>query len=434
MTSSARGAARRPNVLIIMTDDQRAGTIKYMPRTRRWFKRAGTSFINAYSTTPLCCPSRTSIFTGRYAHNHGVKNNHLTDELEQKSTLQRYLKEAGYRTALFGKYLNSWAVTWDPPYFDAWATWSRGGGHYYNNQWNVRGRVKTIKKYSTDFIKRRAVRFLERAERDDRRPWLLYLTPVAPHRPFTPEPDYARARVPVWKSNPAVSERDKRDKPPYVQQKRVRLKRVEQIRRQQLRTLMSVDELVGRVFGLLKRQNEKRRTVAFFLSDNGYLWGEHGLALNTGKRPPYVPSVRIPMVVRWPGRVGASKTTRRLVANIDVAPTVLDAANVEPSSRWPLDGRSLLGGGARRRLLLEYWVDVGRTPEWAATQTAAYQYIEYYEEDGTTVAFREYYDLAGDRWELRNLLADRGDGNDPDVDELSERLDEDRGCEGSDCP
>jgi N-acetylglucosamine-6-sulfatase len=170
------------------------------------------------------------------------------------------------------------------------------------------------------------------------------------------------------------------------------------------------------------------------MSDNGYLWGEHGLALNSGKRPPYVPSVKIPMVLRWPGRVPAGETTRRLAANIDVAVTALDAAGVESRPRWPLDGRSLLRDRARRRLLLEYWVDVGRTPEWAATQTAAYQYIEYYEEDGSTVAFREYYDLLGDPWELRNLLADRGRRNDPNVDYLSERLDEDRRCEGAECP
>jgi arylsulfatase A-like enzyme len=120
-TSSATGATGRPNVLIIVTDDQRGG-LGVMPATRTWLKKGGTKFDNAFVTTPLCCPSRASIFTGRYTHNHHVySNDGEGPSLIQESTLQYYLQQAGYETALYGKYLNGWDISHPPPYFDKYA-------------------------------------------------------------------------------------------------------------------------------------------------------------------------------------------------------------------------------------------------------------------------------------------------------------------------
>jgi arylsulfatase A-like enzyme len=198
---------------------------------------------------------------------------------------------------------------------------------------------------------------------------------------------------------------------------------------------MSVDDLINRVFALLERLDDKENTLAFFMSDNGFLWGEHGLyAAGSQKRSPYKPSVKIPFFVRWPGRVDAGAARRRLAANIDVAPTVLEAAGVRPKPAYPMDGISLLGPRQRERLLLEHYIDVGRIPEWAATYTADYQYIEYYGEDGLTPTFREYYDLGADPWQLENLLADNDPGNDPGIAHIAEQLDADRRCIGVACP
>src|SRR5918997_6132814 len=154
-TASAQARVQsRPNILIIITDDQRRSTIRHMPKTRRWFARGGRHFLRAYATTPLCCPSRASIFTGRYAHNHGVENNALAQTLDQRTTIQRYLQRAGYHTALIGRYLNRWPLEEDPPYFDEWAYFSSSLGHYYGGRWNVNGRVGTVPGYSTDYIAR----------------------------------------------------------------------------------------------------------------------------------------------------------------------------------------------------------------------------------------------------------------------------------------
>ena len=115
-TPLTRAQEERPNILVIITDDQRA-SMSFMPQTVEWLQRGGTRFSRAFATTPLCCPSRASIFTGQYAHNHGVRLNHDAEKLNQEETIQRYLQDAGYRTAIVGKYLNEWDLSRDPPYF-----------------------------------------------------------------------------------------------------------------------------------------------------------------------------------------------------------------------------------------------------------------------------------------------------------------------------
>lgn len=426
----------RPNILIILTDDQRvSGTMSLMPETRRVFERNGTEFTQAFATTPLCCPSRASIFTGRYAHNHGVKNNEAAGLLSQESTVQRYLKDVGYRTAIFGKFFNSWPIRTDPPYFDRWAVFPSSGLVSSGTDWNVNGAVRAVATYSTDYLADRAVRFLGGSEDRDEQPWLMYLSTAAPHVPAHPERDYADAPVGHWRGNPAVFERDRSDKPPFVRERSVTRDQVQMVRRNQLRSLMSVDDLVDRVFGALERLDDKENTLAFFMSDNGFLWGEHGLyAQGSQKRSPYKPSVKIPLFMRWPGHVEAGAAKRRLSANIDVAPTILDATSVRPEAGYPVDGTSLLGDKLRKRLLLEHYGDLGKIPEWAATLTSAFEYVEYYGEDSLTPTFREYYDLKSDPWQLKNLLADGDPQNDPDVAPIAQQLDADRRCIGVACP
>lgn len=420
--------ATRPNVLVILTDDQRTG-LSAMPSTRTLFRRQGTTFPNGFVTTPQCCPSRASIMSGRYAHNHGVQDNNGAANLDMEQTFQAVLQGAGYRTGFAGKFLNGWDPSVPPPHFDDWAMRGAGNG-YYGGGWNINGVMRVVDAYSTTLIRRRGLRFLRDAESDDARPWLLFLSTLAPHGPFRPEPKYEAARVGRWDGNPAVFESDRSDKPQRISDVgNCHLPCGRAKRRGQLRTLMSVDDLVERVFRLLERNGE-RNTIAIFLSDNGFGWGEHGLA---GKGVPYDHATRVPMYVRWPGHLAAQSIDTRIAANIDIAPTILDAARIPDSAMPPMDGRSLLNETwSRDRILLELWVH----GSWASLRATNFQYVEYYDDVGTTI-FREYYDLARDRWQLENLLADGDPANDPDpgtISSLSLDLQRARSCTGQDCP
>ena len=188
---TAEGRGEPPNVLIIVTDDQRYDGLEVMDRTRRIFRRHGTRFRHAYTTTPLCCPSRATILSGQYAHNHGVRDNKLPIELERKRTWPVALDEAGYRTALFGKYLNQFSHTRPPPGFD----------EYF---------FPRYKDPDADAdLARRAVSFAASAAG----PWAIYLAPHSPHEPWTPPERFADADVGPYPDTPAQQETDYSDKP-----------------------------------------------------------------------------------------------------------------------------------------------------------------------------------------------------------------------------
>ena len=390
-TQPAAAQSPAPNVLIVVTDDQRAhGTLSVMPKVRRYFVRNGTTYTNAFASTPLCCPSRATIFTGRYAHNTRVRKNGHATRLDTTTIFPRLLQEAGYRTALVGKFLNAWPERTPPPYFDRFATLVLRRGQYVDPTFNVDGFTKRRAGYSTELIGGYAVRALRRFERRDSEPWLLYVATSAPHQPWIPAPRHVNARVGRWRGNPSVLERDRSDKPPFVRATKYRLADAQSVRAGQLRTLMSVDDMVGRIFSTLQRLHEKSGTFAIFTSDNGFLWADHGLGrkMRTGqKRLPYTASVKVPLLLRWPGGERAGATSRRLAGTVDIAPTVLDAAGVAADpAKPPLDGRSLLRSRKRNRVLLEYWREGNRMyPTWASTRTRSFQYVEYYRDDRQTV-------------------------------------------------
>ncbi|CAN5747835.1 hypothetical protein BH18ACT15_BH18ACT15_13360 [soil metagenome] len=433
LPAAAGAGAQRPNVLVVVTDDQPLRAMSAMPKTRSWFQERGTRFANAFVTTPQCCPSRASILTGRYAHNTGVLDNTLTDALNHRSTVQRYLQKAGYRTAIFGKFLNFWDISRNPPYFDRWAV-AASSERYRDGMWNVNGRVEQITRYSTSFIRSRALAFLAASHRY-RRPWFLLLTPNAPHAPFSSQRRYADAPVSGWHGDPAVFEDDpavdpggRIDKPPYVHDSSVGFGRGERIREAQLRTLMSVDDMMGDLREELRDTQQRGETLVLFTSDNGYLWGEHG---RSGKAVPYSPSIRVPFYMSWPDRgVDRGSVDRRLAANVDIAPTILRAARLSPSRRWPIDGHSLLGSRSRSRILTEFWDrKKGDVPNWASTTTLHRQYTEYY--SSGTISGTEEYDLRSDPWQLRNLLYDPRYPGGTTEPLLSAQLAEDRACKGT---
>ncbi len=409
----------RPNILVFVTDDQRIDGLSVMPKTASWFRAGGTTFPNGVVTTPLCCPSRTSIFTGRFAHNHGVKRNgepETVRNVDQSKMIQRYLHDAGYHSGFAGKFLNTWPTNVAPSYFDR----SRVGDAYY-----LGGR------YQTDVLGDFADDALTAWESSDTTPWFLYLAPKSPHDPYTAQPKYADATVPPWNGPPSLFEADRSDKPPWVRATTDTPANANTVRTGQSRTLMSVDDMVDRIMRRLDALGETN-TLAIFMSDNGYFWGEHGIVGT--KRLPYLESVKVPFHMRWPGHVAAGAVDPRLVAGIDLAPTFLDAAGLPLPSSPPMDGVSMLGGFTRARIHLEYYrsTDAPKWPSWAATLTPTTQYVEWLNDD-QTIAFREYYDLEHDPWQLTNLLGDGNPGNDPPVGPLHSILAADSVCSGTGC-
>jgi arylsulfatase A-like enzyme len=479
-------------VLFIVTDDQRLeGTMAVMPKTTRWFHsgsasegiEGGTFFPNAVTTTPWCCPARATIFTGRYAHNHGVQQNEESVDnpntggvvepttggaaLDLGSTLQRYLKDSGYRTGLFGKLFNESDLSVAPPYWDEWTFW--GGGPYSGLEVGE-GPPATRKflwTYSTRYLEQRAEDFLQRAnDQNDSQPWFLYVAPKAPHSAYVPEAKHADAPVPALDENDsAYFENDRSDKAPWVQTSHNDADEMKATWPQYLRTLKSVDKLVGGIMGRLKALNEDRDTIAVFTSDNGFLMGEHGL---TGKGSPFLESIRVPFYMRWPnapqwsggGTPGLPGTDQRLVGNVDLAPTVVDAVNdgvtgdTDISPNPAMDGISLVDQSQPERdaILTEQWGQGGQPPPktrgycygvdltWASLVTRRFQYVEHYQTypadpnqgscpvevtaqddfgnnyrkiidyvtDFDSVIFRDYYDITsgGDPGQLTNVLAD----------------------------
>lgn len=400
-------AATRPNILLIVTDDQPKHTNWATPKIRNWLVTNGVELTNGHITTPLCAPSRSSIFSGRYAHNHGVRDNGHPYKLNQYTTVQRYLQEAGYRTGLFGKYLNSWNLSDNPPYFNSWAMLQPS---YVDGTYNVNGTVQTITGYTTNVLKNRTLNFLDTAATDPR-PWFAIYTPYASHEPNTSAAQYANTVVPTWNGRPSVFETNKSDKPLYVQDANNTLADGQAVRERQLRTLLSVDDAVQAFKDKLVSLGQLNNTLVFYIADNGYQWADHGLL---AKGTPYLPAIEVPFYVSWPaGGLGAGTTDNRIVANIDIAPTILNAAGITPNT--PQNGRSLLSTYSRDHLLTEWWKQgsAGVKDSWASYTSNTKQYTEYYDlytdANGNPAGtgqktFREYYDLVNDPYQLVNRL------------------------------
>jgi arylsulfatase A-like enzyme len=424
----------RPNILVINTDDQRyPETLDVMPQVQSWFGEGGTTFVNGGVTTALCCPSRSSLFSGRYSHNTGITGNGLTDlvaAFDQDATIQGYLQAAGYNTAIVGKFLNTYPLNRNPLNWNRWAVFTGG---YNDVPFNIDGSVRSTTGYYSHRMGDYAVQFLRGFEGEDDKPWFLYLAPQAPHSGFVPETKYADAPVPAAVKPPSWNEADVSDKPGPVRWRSLVSESSYQSRRtQMLRTLMSVDDLAGRVITELQALGEESDTLAVYTSDNGYLWAEHRIL---DKRFPYMESVEVPYLVRWPGQIEAGVTSTRLVLQIDLLPTFLEAAGAQPTLTYPLDGQPLQSSPPRDEILYEYF----KSPDaplgpWASLRGRDWQYVEWYDVTTGAITFREYYDLATDPYQLVNLLADGNQANDPDVSTLHDRLTAARSCVGAACP
>jgi arylsulfatase A-like enzyme len=408
----ARAVSSRPDIVLIITDDQRYDSLHVMPRVQRLLIDGGLQFTRAIITNPLCCPSRATILTGRYSHTTGVYFNggphggwHAFRPSES-STIATALDRVGYRTALFGKYVNGYGDTGlsVPPGWDEWLAFTGVNADYHDytmfdglrrHQYGSRP-----EDYSTDVIAGRAVSFIRGTSAQS--PLFMVVAPYAPHNPATPAPRHAGAfsAVPV-PFGPSVNERNVSDKPRYVRrQGRLAPRRLAARQRMRWESLLAVDDMVSRIVTALRETDRARNTLIIYVSDNGNSVGEHGL---NQKMIPYEESIRVPMAVRFPGRVAAGAVSRALVSNVDIAPTIVDFAGAS----LPMDGismRRLIMGTStsiRRSVVLEHLRARSDVPTYCGIRTRRYTFVRY------DTGEEELYDLLRDPHQLRNLILSR---------------------------
>jgi arylsulfatase A-like enzyme len=420
-----REAPARPNILLVLTDDQRADQLAGMPAVTTWFERGGTRFSRAFAQNPLCCPSRASLLTGQAAHNHGVNDN--TEEsvakLNLDAALPVSLRLAGYRTAYLGKLFNGWTLGVPPPGFDHWSVMKAG---YTDADFDVDGTVGPVPGHSSSVIAEHATRLLGEWEAGDEQPWFLVVAPFAPHWPYEPLPGDEAEPVPPFPRRAPIQRGDPEGLPPVVRDHHSDPARVRPVWDAQARSLLSVDRLVGALAARIASLGEDD-TLAFYVSDNGYLLGEQGIVED--KRMPYDMSVRVPLLVRWPRRVAADDVDARLALQLDIPATIYDVTGIPPA--FPIDGYSLFGSHRRERVQFEHLGD-GEIPPWASVRDDEWQYVEWYDDAGSTVVFRELFDLRNDPGQRVNRLAGRPDDDDVSrAARMAETLARDRTCAGT---
>jgi arylsulfatase A-like enzyme len=412
----------RPNVVVISTDDQTVESLRVMSNVQRLLVQEGTTFANSFATFPLCCPSRATFLTGQYSHNHGVVGNNQRNglrNLNERNTLPVWLTHAGYSTIFVGKYFNGYGKLRKTTVSPGWDEWHAGVTlAYFDHRMNHNGKIVRYRRaYQTDVYARTAVAAINR-QAPRARPFFLWLSFFAPHHGGPREAhDPARLQTPVaaprhrgafafepLPPSPARNEADVADKPFSISLRpRLSARAIADMQAayaQRLESLLAVDEAVAAVVEALRAQGVLNRTLIVFTSDNGYLHGEH--RIKEGKEHLYEPSVRVPLVVRGPG-VPQGETRDELVANIDLAPTVLDIARAR--SGRVLDGRSLLPLLAyttfefRRDLLFERGPGPSGVGDRLVTaiRTPRYVYFEH------VTGERELYDLTVDPHQLESL-------------------------------
>jgi N-acetylglucosamine-6-sulfatase len=418
-TSVAAGdEARRLNIVFIVSDDERVEGTAAMHDVESLLARHGVTFSNFDVTTSECGPSRAAILTGQYGHHNGVTDNfgpHGYPGFDKSSNLAVWLQQAGYDNALVGKYLNDYSLEGNHEIPPGWNDWQAIDSvpleKYYDYDLNENGTLvhygDAPSDYSTSVLTGKAVQFLRTA----RKPFFLYFAPVAPHLPAVPAPQDAHALAKLAPlTSPSLNQSDVAGEPWAAWHSRTittaGVSYTDAVRRHQLQSLLSLDRAVKRIVGTLATRHLLDRTVIFYTSDNGFLWGEHRLG---GKLWPYQESTHVPLIVRTPWTDGDGTSTADPVLNIDFASTISELAGIRPE--LPQDGRSfvpMLHGLEMRwrsSYLIEYLgenkLEDGGPPPYVAIRTRRYLYVRY-----RYHGWQELYDVRRDPWQLHNLAHD----------------------------
>lgn len=444
----AASAADRPNVIVIMTDDQEVSSVEHMPNVKK-LRQRGVDFARHTASFSLCCPSRSTYFLGQFAHNHNVRGNFAPiggyGVFNKDETIQVWLQRAGYATGHIGKYINGYDQTSDPETKGVpkgWTDWHGGVDPttylFHDYLLNDNGQITLYGtgpgNYQTDVLTQKAVDIIERRAKASE-PFFLNLAYLAPH--WEVRPDYAtiggagdlegltpndtRLGIPPVPAErhaglfpgikaprtPSFDQADVSDKPAFVQQwprlDQAAQDQIDQWYGARIRSLQAVDEGVGRIVDALERTGELDNTYVVFTADNGWLQGEHRLPLK--KVDVYDPSTRIPLVVSGP-QVPRNATVRDWTSNVDLPATILELAKApRPGATFPLDGAPLtpyLSDPARKtgRVVLHEAYDDNGKIDYQAVRAGRWKYVRY--ATGET----ELYDLQADPHELRNRHRD----------------------------
>ena len=415
---SGTTAERDPrwNFIVIVTDDQSLDSIPHDPPVMPYLQaRMGDPkdhwlvFRNGFVNTPLCCPSRVTLLTGQYAHNHGVLNNDLGQQLDETTTIAAALDGAGYHTGLVGKYLNQYPYGEDPYVPAGWDRWvGKEQGpvtHLYYDYTLIEQGVPVTygsaeDDYSTDVLAGKAIEFLDDAPLEQ--PFFLWFAPTAPHPPWISASRHEGAYADMTLAPPeSVGELDVSDKPAWVQElaplgpaARAGLR---EAHRRSFEALLAVDEAVRGIMNALERRGDLDHTIVVFLSDNGYSFGEHRWVKKTC---PYDECIHVPFMVRYP--LADRQVVQTVVSAADIAPTIAEMAGV--SFDAAADGVSfapLIRTGDPTGLpdaVYAEWSGDRRIPEWWEIRTEEFAYIQL------VTGERELYDLRVDPLELDNVV------------------------------
>ncbi|XP_019937835.1 glucosamine (N-acetyl)-6-sulfatase (Sanfilippo disease IIID), b isoform X1 [Paralichthys olivaceus] len=485
LTSCVRCAesAKPSNVVLILADDQdvQLGGMTPMKKTRALIGDAGATFVNAFTVTPLCCPSRSSILTGQYPHNHEVRNNSLSGNCSsplwqkgpESEALPFYLSKQKYQTFFAGKYLNQYGkkdagdVSHVPPGWNHWHALV-GNSQYYNYTLSVDGKEEKHgdsyeKDYLTDLLLNRSLKFLE--DRSPHQPFFLMLSPPAPHSPWTAAPQYQKEFGDVKAPRDGSFDKLGKDKhwllrQPVNPMPESSLTFLDNAYRRRWQTLLSVDDMVEMLVKKLDSIKELDNTYIFYTSDNGYHTGQFSLPID--KRQLYEFDIRIPLLVRGPG-IKPNQTLQAPVLNIDLAPTIMDITGLNLSS-VNVDGQSFLSqmapslrnGSARPFFLVEHTGEGNPTTDpacpklgpglsqcfpdcvcedafnntYACVRTLDGENNLQYCEFADSESFVEVYNLTSDPYQLENIVKKV----DPVIlQTMNQRLIELQSCKGDSC-
>ncbi|MGW0589704.1 sulfatase family protein [Streptosporangium sp. NPDC002607] len=421
-------AAGRPNIVLVLVDDLDAGDLQKFPNISNLLARGGTSFDRFFVPNSWCCPSRASIMRSQYVHSHGVLTNtapeggftkYYTTGLE-RSTLGTWMKSAGYRTGLMGKYLNHYpggatAATYVPPGWDEWDVPVRRLYEEYGYTLNENGALRAYgfapEDYLADVLSAKAGAFVSQPGDD---PFFLYLAPIAPHNPanYAPRHEAAFAGA-VAPRTPSFNQPDVSAEPLWLrslpQFDARKVQKIDRHYRDRLRAMLGVDDMVGALIESLRVSGKLDETYIFFASDNGFHLGQHRLA--QGKTTPFDESIKVPLLVRGPG-VPAGRVIGDMASTVDLAPTFAQLAGVTLPDF--VEGRSLLPllqgrtpPSWRQNVLLEFNrpTDPGSArqtpvPAYQGMRTAWHTFVRY------STGEYQLYDLVADPYQLRNIAAE----------------------------
>lgn len=390
----------RPNIIFILTDDLDAKSIWGMPYLRHYLINQGTKFENAFVTTSLCCPSRTTTLRGQYSHNHGVLTNQnsplggqkrLIELGLEKSTIATWLDEAGYQTVQLGKYLNGYKKPYKPP---GWDKFYGPGGYAKSDT------------YHTDYYAEKASNFIK-STKGENDPFFLWVGTKAPHEPAEPAPRHADAFPDATAPRPpSFNEEDVSDKPLWIRGypslTPEEIAQLDEFQRKRLQSMLAVDEMIKRLIESLQYSRKLKNTYIVFTSDNGVPLGTH--RKKGGKWSPYEEDIRVPLIVRGPG-VPEGKVRQHMVLNNDLGPTFAQLGRASKPSF--VDGRSFVPllrssppppSNWRSAFLVE-GERAGTNPSnpaYKAVRTKDRIWVEY------ATGERELYNLAQDPYELES--------------------------------